>query len=158
MLLTICSICTYSQHAVLEIEELCVANVTVSLNDEIFEEEEFDGPYINLKCELINRGRNDFIIYPSKSDIYITFNCDGVEYKSDVEAMPFTDKEVQVVKSRQVVYFRVGAYLLLGTPFWSENKSDYKDVLLRILPTIRVRYKDMDIDCYSTRIRKVKVL
>jgi hypothetical protein len=114
MFLTICSICMYSQHAVLEIEELSVTNVTVSLNNDIFEEES-DGPYVNLKCELINRGRNDFIIYPSKSDIYITFDCEGVEYKSDVEAMPFTDKEVQVVKSQQVVNFRVGAYLLLGT-------------------------------------------
>ncbi|MFV0291229.1 MAG: hypothetical protein ACK5IJ_10125 [Mangrovibacterium sp.] len=158
VLLAMSIVNAYSQHALLEIKELKVANVVVNLEDDIFDEDESDGPYVNLSCELINTGSDDFYIYPSISDIFITFNYKGTEYKIDVEAMPFTDEEIRDVKCGQAVNFRVGAYLLLGTSLWSESKSDYRDVLLCILPTIRVRYLDTNIGCYSSVIKTVKTL
>ncbi|MFV0506005.1 MAG: hypothetical protein ACK5L5_04745 [Bacteroidales bacterium] len=151
----------YSQNVSLEIKELVVGHITVNSNDDCFDSDDSDGPYISLSCELINMNNSDFSIFPSRSDIEITFNYEGAEYRGNpMWILPFLDEKEEVVsiKVGETIDFMISTYLLLGTPLWSERKSDYTDILLQILPTIRVNYKCANIDCYSTRIRNVVLL
>lgn len=153
----VCIMNLYSQ-VKLEIAELNVSNIKPNLRDEIYDEEETDGPYIYIKCAFFNESDSVILLSPSKAKIEILFNYRATDYYVDVFALPFMDNDSVLITSKGIKKFELGTYLLLGTPLWEEEKSDYTMILIEILPTIRVHYKDPYLSFFSSRIWEVNIL
>jgi hypothetical protein len=153
----LCTLNLYSQ-VKFEIAELNVSNIKPNLSDKIYDEGETDGPYIYMNCVYSNESNTSILLFPSKSDIEILFNYRGIEYKMNAIAMPFTDNDSLIIKSHEKIEFNLGTHIFLGTPLWEGKRSDYTMILLETLPTIRVRYKDLRSNLFSTMIEKVTIL
>lgn len=141
-----------------EIAELNVSNIKPNLSDKIYNEEETDGPYVQMKCVYFNESNSDILLSPSKSKIEILFNYRGIDYCVDVVAMPFADNNSLTIKSNEKMEFKLGTHILLGTPLWEEKKADYTMILLEVLPTLRVHYKDPYSNLFSSKIGRVNIL
>ena len=141
-----------------EIAELNVSNIKPNLSDKVYNEEETEGPYVHLKCAYFNESNCDVLLYPSKSKMNILFNYRGADYLVDVVAMPFTDNDSLLIRSKEKIEFKLGTHILLGTPLWKENETDYTMILLEVLPTIRVYYKDPHSNLFSSKIERVNIL
>jgi hypothetical protein len=153
----VCVTNVYSQIK-FEIAELNVSNIKPNLSDKIYNEGETDGPYVHMKCVYFNESNSGILLSPSKSKIEILFNYRGIDYRVDAIAMPFTDNDSLLIKSMEKIEFKLGTHILLGTPLWKEKKADYTMILLEVLPTVRVHYKDPYFSLFSSKIERVTIL
>jgi hypothetical protein len=146
----------YSQ-ARLEVVELNVSNITVNLHDSTWIEGEEEGPRVGLQCALYNQSDGDICLFPSKSRIFVVFNYMNKEYENEVFDLAFLDQNRLLVPRNGKADLFLSCSILLGTTLIEDKKEDYKMTLLGILPTLRVLYKDPNLNLFSTRICKVNI-
>ncbi len=146
----------YSQSKMrLLISELTISNFKINLHDEIYDEDETDGPFIYLKCVLNNNSDTNINLFPSKANIYMSFRYNGLDYIVNTETRPFTNIDSLLIFPKEQVCFYIGSNFLLGTPIWDEKREDYSQVLLKIIPTVKIHYKGEDVNLFSTQILNV---
>lgn len=151
LLLTIQS---FSQ-TILIISEITVSNLYPNLTDNIYHEDELDGPLLLIECGIINQSNNDIKIYPSKSWILCSFNYRGKTYQKDLSALPFGENDSIIITSRNKAEFFCSTYIFLGTPLWEQKKDDYTTEIIESLPTLQIYYQDPANKLYSTKIQSV---
>lgn len=143
----------------LNIGEIVLSNYKLVSNDNVISNEhDTDGPYVLIFGKMINGSENEVHLSPSSSKIYFTYNIGGRTYKKELVAMPFIDNDKLCLSESEEVTFSAGDHLLLGTPLLEKYRSTgYTEVLLQILPTIRVFYVDenSDFSIISNSIEKV---
>jgi len=140
-----------------EIAELNVSNINPNLCDSVYIEGEKDGPNVYMKCVFSNESNSDILIHPSKSEIYVLFNYREVNYRVEVVAMPFADNESLIIRSKEKIEFNLWTLIFLGTQLWNENETNYTMILLEVLPTIRVHYRDTKSNLFSSKIERVNI-
>lgn len=140
------------------IKELNVKYIVANLHDEIDIEDETEGPYVVLKCSLTNLDNKDVSFTPSESNVEFLFNYRGRDYSVDVHDLSFFVRENEVINTNEKIEFDLGRRLLLGTPLRDQYREDYSMILLEVLPTLRVHYKDKNLNIYSSRIESVRIL
>lgn len=143
----------YSQNLV--INELNVSDFKVYKNPNIYKSHENDGPFIRITFTINNDTGEDIFLKTDNDNLIITFNYRGEKY---VEEMIWeTLKELGNLKisSNSSKEFTTSTDLFLGTDIWKVDKYDYTLELLEVLPTLKLQYKDKDLNLISTSINNV---
>jgi hypothetical protein len=139
------------------IEVMSMSNIKSENNDNIFIEGKENGPLIVLDCLIKNEGKDDIKLLLSKSSTNLLFNYKGDNFKIELKSLSFDLRDSVILKCNENLNLYFQSYFLLGTSLWKEEKQDYTDNLLEILPTIRVQYKDCIQNIYTTQISEVKI-
>ena len=147
----------YTMNAQLKfsIESINVSNYYIKLTDSVYSESDYNGPHLLFRCKLLNTGDSNITIYPKSSDLYISFHIDEVEFITEAIPLLFLEKDSVNMNGGDSIYFDLDSYISLGTKFLENKTGDYSSIMLRILPTIYIIYKDINIKIRSSRIKDV---
>ncbi len=158
IILVMCILKSYSQIE-LQVKELTISN-TKSNTDKsiILDEDEQDGPYLYFECSLINKSKEKVFLHPAISKLYLSFNYDRSNYRTEIIALPFQDNDSLLIESEGKIDFFVGTNIVLGTPMWDEQKKDYYKELIEILPTLELEYKEFNFVLKTNKIFNAKML
>lgn len=126
------------------IQEMHVSNIKTTKSKNIDKEFEDDGPYLNFKCILTNISESVIILHPSKSRFLLTFYFQGDRYQHELIDLAFSDHDSISLTVKNPIEVSLGINILLGTPILKNNKMDYTEEMLKILPTIKILYNDQD--------------
>jgi hypothetical protein len=122
---------------VIENLKISYYNLEQKYND--FNEDHWSGPEVSIDCAIINFSKKDVLLHPSKDSIFIVFNYQGKDY-NDLVISFFQEKDKLTLKPGESVEFNVSSRILLGTDLYQKPDYDYRDVLLQIIPTLKVCY------------------
>lgn len=141
------------------ISELEISKIDVSKNENvIFDESFFDGPHLHFECVLSNNSVEKTVIYPAASRLQLSFYVEGNQYEIEVFALTFQDNESLTINPGETLSFTFGVNFLLGTPILDENKTDYSQDLIKILPTLGLKYIDYNISLQTCKILNTKII
>lgn len=158
LILMICVLKSNSQIE-FQVKELNISNIRSNIDESILiDEDEQDGPYLSFECMLINKSKEKAILYPSISELYISFNYNKNNYSTECFALQFQNNDSIIIKPEGKIFFIVGTNIFLGTPMWDENKKNYCKELVEILPTIKLEYKEDDLTLITNKIINAKVI
>jgi len=146
----------YSQTS-LEVLELQLLNIRTKFDDNIFIENQSDGPSVILMCSIYNKSNDKLILFPSESEIEISFNYQGVVYYKDNISFVLMEKNTLMINPNERFDFYLSEPILLGTPIWDDKEEDYTMILLELTPTIQVKYSDKNTMIKSGHIQKVVI-
>lgn len=154
---------------VFKIENITVSNVIETIEDNILWREGFgEGPYIKVDCSITNDDNDTITLFPKNSKIYTVFNFENTKYCVEALYKPisFMKKDsLVIILPNQRFDFSFSDIYLLGTDFYKWSKISLKDIrkidhtkeVIATLPTLRVRYKDENIDIITDEIKNVTV-
>jgi len=137
------------------IEELCLSNYNVEMNSNVIDEDSESGPYVYLKCSIINNTKDSVLLKPAHSKINILFRHKKSDYTIGVDPLPFVDNETLIIPPKGKADFALGSYLLVGTKIFDCKRGDYTKEILSILPTIKVVYQDESFKIRTDEIKDV---
>jgi hypothetical protein len=155
-LFLVCLFDVYSQLK-FEILELEISDIKYQEKNNRGSENEGEGPYIHIKCSMSNEMVKAICILPSKSKLELCFNYNENYYTVYGQSIAFHDRDSVILNQNEKVEFEIGSRLLLGTKLWDEKRKDYSMILLGLLPTLTVNYKDPNFNFITTKINKVKI-
>lgn len=147
---------SYSQKVELEVSNVKVSNYKyvesgkVSMHD-------IQGPFLILRCKIINHTPDTVTIYPSKARYYLIYNYESETYKRELFPLAFTDNISLEIPSGQFVEFTADELMFIGTPMFNAEKKDYYIDLIRALPTMEVTYKDRKYQLSAKGVNEVKI-
>lgn len=104
------------------------------------------GPHLNYLLYLKNVSKSDLILKPQKSRFHLNFTYEGQVFNFELIDMAFSSNQSLTLKPNQVSKVYLGIYPFVGTPLFNKKNKDYLISLIKILPTIRLVYKQPDID------------
>lgn len=140
-----------------KINEMNVSNIKVDFNLDAMDEDLRNGPYVLFECDIINNTESLIVLYPSDSETNVWFNYKGEMYFNKLFSLPFLEKKTLELMPNQNVTVVWGIYILLGTPILKVNHEDYTTEMLEILPTLKVIYRDKNLEIEATEVSKVNV-
>lgn len=146
---------TANAQMVFQIEEISLSYYDNAFNNNVIDEDLRQGPYVFIKCLIINSLDTALVIEPAKSTVKITFRYNSSDYEVEAFSLPFQDIEELTIYSKDSVDLSFGQYLLLGTEIFEYEQGDYTKEMLSILPTLKVVYQDEKIKMYSSEIKNV---
>lgn len=132
--------------------------------EEIFREDFGEGPWIDIDCSIINDTKDPIILYPANAEKQVIFNYKKKQYiKEYLFTIPFFLPDSLLLLPYQSYSFHIETLYLLGCDFYKWNKIslakiskiDHSKEVLTTLPTLRVRYKDKNIDITTSGIKNV---
>ena len=138
-----------------KIEELSLSNYNIELNKNVIDEDSESGPFINLKCSILNNTNDSVLLKPAHSKLNIVFSYRKSDYSIDVVPLPFIDNETLIIPPKGITDLILGSYLLLGTKIFDCKQGDYTKEMLSILPTLKVFYQDESIKIRTDEIKDV---
>jgi hypothetical protein len=138
-----------------KIEELILSNYNVELDRSVIDEDSESGPYIDLKCSILNNTNDSVLLKPAYSKIDIVFSYKRSDYTIDVVPLPFIDNETLIIPPKGTTNLTLGSYLLLGTKIFDYKRGNYIKEMLSILPTLKVVYQDESIKIRTDEIKNV---
>ncbi|MDP4184619.1 MAG: hypothetical protein Q8862_05595 [Bacteroidota bacterium] len=141
----------------LHIAELSASNIVLDPNRPVFTEGEDEGPEIGFRCYIQNNTDKEIILQPQKARVNILFNYKNKKYESKVNPLPFFEFESITIKPHDSYEFFGGDTFLCGTDLWDQKRTDYTLEMLEILPTIKISYRDPNINITSTDINTVVI-
>ncbi len=125
------------------ISELELSKIDISKNEEnLFDESYFDGPYLHFDCIVTNKAPQEQIFLPAYSRLLLSFYFEGSEFITEVFALKFQEVESLSIAPGETITFSFGANVFFGTSILDENKTDYSQELIQILPTLSLKYID----------------
>lgn len=139
----------------LVIDELNVSHFKINKNPNIFIEDENDGPFIRISFTIDNNTKEDIFLNTVSNNLMVIFNYNGERLTE--EMIWETEEGLGSLKipSGSSKEFTTSSYLFLGTSLWEEKKYDYTMELLKVLPTLRLKYSDGNLKLISTVINNV---
>ena len=147
----------YSQE--LNINKIEISNIYKNVNNKSFELSEDDekGPYILLKLQITNNSNKNICLSPSKSRIKIIFTYNEKIYENINYEHVLQEIDSVNLKPNESFYYIIYDYLLGGTSLLKEKNFNYIVEALKILPTLKVQYKELkrDLEIFSDRIDNV---
>lgn len=148
---------TADAQLVFQIEEISLSYYDITLNDNVINEDLEQGPYVFIKCMVINNLDTPVVLEPAKSTIKITFRYNRLDYKVDAFSLSFQGIKELTISPKDTLDFSLGKYLLLGTTIFKYNQSDYTEEMLSILPTLKVVYQDEKNKMHTGEIKNVTI-
>ncbi len=144
----------------LRIEKMEIGSIYLEESDDGIVEVQMheDGPFVKLQCSLINNSDSTRTIQPSSASYYIKFRFDGVNYRSEVFPLAFMDNESIELKNGQKIEFVISDSFLLRTPIYSVNKRNYANDLIKILPTLKLVYRERGLELDTSEALLVGII
>ncbi len=146
---------TANAQLVFQIEEISLYYYDITFNDNVINEDLGQGPYVFIKCQIINNLDTPVVLEPSKSTIKISFRHNRSGYKVEAFSLPFQDIKELTIFPKDTVDLSFGKYLLLGTDIFKYKQGDYTKEMLSILPTLKVAYQDEKIKICADEIKNI---
>jgi hypothetical protein len=127
------------------------------------------GPLIRVFCSITNNSDETVVLCRSSYEIEVIFIFDGTQYSRQPFFEMFTppilaNKRSLTILPNQTLLFDFYHYYLFGTDFfkWDRvpmdvRRIDHTKEVIATLPTLRVRYRDRNIDITTSEIRNVTV-
>lgn len=119
--------------------------------------EGLNGPVVGLHCSIRNQSKDSIRIFRPYVELFVEFNYKGKIYSEKILPLYYQDLKDIVLKPNEETSFRIGHKLLFGTPMYDYGKYDYTKEMLQILPTLRVVFKQDDIEVATTEIQSVEL-
>ena len=140
-----------------KVDELILSQIVVPIDRDVIDEDLESGPFAWFKCCIYNKTDSPIVIYPSTSVCYIEYNYQDRKYKFGSIPMPFTDLDSRILASNQIAELYFGIYLFTGTPIYKTNNGDYTYEVIKVLPTLKIRYVDKLYNILSSDVKRVIV-
>ena len=151
-----------------KIENIVVSKIIEELGENVVVFEGFArGTEITIDCYIVNNSTDTAILYPSNFELNFTF--ENIKYSSSLcyySTFLFVGIDSLIILPNQRFDFKFYdiAYLL-GHVFYKWNKIsllnirriDHTKEVIATLPTLKVRYKDKNIDITTDEIKNVTV-
>jgi hypothetical protein len=150
----------------MKIKNLILSRVIVDVED-LIEERLYEGPIIGFQIQIKNNTDTTLTLYPSESDFYIRFTRNGSKYTKEVIGIPlitfprqgiFSSLNVLFLKPNDEITVSFGRYIFLGTTILQPDglkHYDYTKEMIKVLPTIKVLYRDKSNKMESCGIENV---
>ncbi|MGV6844838.1 MAG: hypothetical protein ACWA42_01765 [Lutibacter sp.] len=150
----------YSQE--LNIRNIIISHVYKNLDKEVLElsEEDGKGPYVKLELEFKNKSKKKIILSPSKAQIKISFRRDGKKYERVVLTHELQEiNDIELNPNESFIYI-VEDWLLYDTDIWVDKKMNYIIETLKILPTLKISYLEINYkkEIISKSIKNVELI
>jgi hypothetical protein len=154
-----------------KIENIFVSKVIEEKGEEVFYHEHFaEGTGLTIYFYFVNNSRDTIILYPSTAELDVLFSYENSKYYSKPFVSPFDYedfkyKDTFVILPGQRFGFQFFCLYLLGKDFykWSNVplgnlvRVDNTKEVIATLPTLKVRYKDKNIEIITSEIENVTV-
>lgn len=138
-----------------KIDKLTLSHYNFVVDDKIIDESLEDGPYVHLRCVIINNSHDSLLLYPAHSTTRILFRYNNSDYSVEVVPLPFVDQEKLIIPPGGKTELFFGTHPLINTPMFNRNKGDYRREMLFILPTIKAVYEEKNFLIQTVEIREV---
>ena len=147
------------------IKDLEVSQISMIIKENEFNEGEEEGPYVGGSLIFYNNSDSIYTLFPNKSKLTIIFNYDNMLYTNNVFTLGSFEEDKLILFPHEKKEYSFFAIILFGTNILKEKPLkidkdftlDYTKEMLEILPTIRIWYRDKNIDIKTTHIMNVKV-
>ncbi len=149
----------YSQ-IILEIHELYISNYNLGKNYKPLEEDHWGGPKVGANCILKNMSCDPVQFNPSIDSVELNFRLASKEY-SEILTVYFNGGNNNIsLKKGESQLFGFSTEILLGTDIYKQDSTDYRDILLQIIPTLKIRYKlnEKEKEIVSNGINSVRLI
>jgi len=151
-----------------KIENITVSKVIEEMDTNIYIGGFGEGPGISVICSIINNSNDTITLFLSHAEIYVIFTFENTKYcrKAIYSSFIFLNKDSLTVFPNQRFDFNFYDDYLLGTDFHKKNsrillkdiiRKDNTKEVIATLPTLKVRYKDKNIDIVTDEIKNVIV-
>jgi hypothetical protein len=164
MLLLLISILIYQESNAqinFVIEELKLFNYHnfVSQENIIWDEDIIQGPTVTFNCLIYNNTFDTITLNTKIATVEVIFNYKRKKYKLQSFPLPFLRNDSIILMPNKMINLMFSEHLVLGTDIMKHNnisKSyDYTKEMLEILPTLKVIYREQNIELQSTEIKNV---
>jgi len=157
-LVLICAIA--SAQIYFEIDELIISNFNLGENYSEFIEDHGDGPTLALYGTLTNVSENPHVLNSNMDEIVLKFKYNDEEYRTDeVVYFPGIGNILTLEPGKKLKVFS-SSHIFLGTDLSTHPASDFRELLMRILPTLEIQYitDDLGLSITSTKINDVQLV
>lgn len=139
------------------INDIFISNLRSIDKEGLMNESHEDGPLIEVNCIFCNTNDSTITLYPSKSDITILFNYNRRSYEVRAFPLAFLEKDTIKILPGQTEESSFASNLLISTGILNNNKKDYLLDMIKILPTLKIRYKDKNFNVTTSEILNVEI-
>jgi hypothetical protein len=136
------------------IKQLNVFNLSVTAENSLLEDRR-NGPIIDGTFTFINKNDTAILLCPEHAKLLLHFRYKRNEFERTFFLLPFLFKDTILILPHSEFDVPFENEVLLGTGIFSRTKKDYTDVMLEILPTLYITYKERKINLRSYEIRDV---
>jgi hypothetical protein len=150
-----------------KIENIIVSKIIEELDDDMIHEDFAEGPGITVYCSIINNSSDTIILSPSNFELVIIFTFENIEYSTSPpnSVWVFMDTDTLTILPSQKFDFNFYDNYLLGSEFYKWNKIpltnikkiDHTKEVIATLPTLKVRYRDENIDIITNEIKNITI-
>ena len=121
------------------------------------DEDEGQGPSIIFYCKITNHSDTSICIFPKDSRLFYGFSYAGTQFYGRLYQLTI-EGDVYKIEGGSSVEFFSDCWIFMGTELLGEGYGDYRDILLQVLPTLQVLYKDCNHKIESCSVGNVVLL
>lgn len=165
-------LCTFVCNKVYSQVELVVNKIRVSniivITDSIYDKSKESGPLIDVVCDIYNRTDKPIIIDIQSGSVYVSYVYNKNQYEKEIESNYVgyvhngryveenADKITLMPNDSSSIYFQT-RYFVDNLKTKKLPVVDYTEETISTLPTLKVIYKDKDINMVSSGIQNVTI-
>lgn len=149
------------------INKISVSNIIV-ITDSIYDKSKESGPLIDVVCDIYNRTDKPIIIDIQSGSVYVSYVYNKNQYEKEIESNYVgyvhngryveenADKITLMPNDSSSIYFQT-RYFVDNLKTQKLPVVDYTEETISTLPTLKVIYKDKDINMVSSGIQNVTI-
>ena len=149
------------------INKISVSNIIV-ITDSIYDKSKESGPLIDVVCDIYNRTDKPIIIDIQSGSVYVSYVYNKNQYEKEIESNYVgyvhngryveenADKITLMPNDSSSIYFQT-RYFVDNLKTKKLPVVDYTEETISTLPTLKVIYKDKDINMVSSGIQNVTI-
>ena len=142
-----------------KIDEIKLSNYNFKHNPNNINEELEKGPAIVIKCSIYNSSNDTVLLHPTNSEIHIQFNFLNKTYSNKAISIGFMENRYLKILPMNFIDFEIFEYVYYyDNSIFFEQKYKAEEKLLMIVPTLKVIYKEKNIQLLTSEIGKVTLL
>ena len=149
------------------INKISVSNIIV-ITDSIYDKSKESGPLIDVVCDIYNRTDKPIIIDIQSGSVYVSYVYNKNQYEKEIESnyvgYVHNGRYVEENADRITLMPNDSSSIYFQTRYFVDNLKtkklpvvDYTEETISTLPTLKVIYKDKDINMVSSGIQNVTI-
>ena len=149
------------------INKISVSNIIV-ITDSIYDKSKENGPLIDVVCDIYNRTDKPIIIDIQSGSVYVSYVYNKNQYEKEIESnyvgYVHNGRYVEENADRITLMPNDSSSIYFQTRYFVDNLKtqklpvvDYTEETISTLPTLKVIYKDKDINMVSSGIQNVTI-
>lgn len=126
----------------LDIENIRIGYYNVDFTQEEIDEDMENGPYVHFQC-ILRSVRDSIKIMPSEINVEILFYYEKLLFQKKVIIFPWEwENNNFITIGKEGIKFECGTLLMNDACLFEDKKGDYREELLKIIPTIKIVFQD----------------